>query len=580
MSILNRHISSVSVPKKSWNLSIYVKEFGPGINIDKFAYIDTISNLNEIYDLFSINIICATKTISNLFSDISNLFPDIISAKNNISLQIDSEFSPLCHIKKFIYQQKNIIYLTDRSACLKPQLETDFIYGYIDDTYDELYEIILKKFGLKHLINSNILIVPYNPQTQNQLTDTVNFYNKLTGLDTTLKTNISLSVVNYQYGSTIRDLTIEKQFIRNIDELIYNKNIREKYFPQNQIDLSEFNYHNYSNYLFYPMMDLDYNYVPEKPKKTENPTNLATINTNRFTSPTVSFSKLFHRYDDPTQGIYIRKPDKKYSIPKIVHHIWADTESSINYINLWKKQIKDPWIYMVWDSDKIESFMNKSNWKIIYDHVDSPTKKLVVSLAIMETHGGIIIDTYCIPVKNLDDLLCGNKFFISFKDPTNLQLSYRFMGSLPSVISTNDKNRIDPNIGKKPTEGINNFFRQVNYGSQYLSTIPELFDKLRSLLYVSNEQFEIKNLDTYLLNNSDVFVYPSYLFHPNRTNLPKQLTTHTVAILLYKPIVNQIKTKTKVTRNYIATKEAIIDRLSENPRDRLRNIKPSLTVPS
>ncbi|AEJ34500.1 hypothetical protein MIMI_L263a [Acanthamoeba polyphaga mimivirus] len=98
-------------------------------------------------------------------------------------------------------------------------------------------------------------------------------------------------------------------------------------------------------------------------------------------------------------------------------------------------------------------------------------------LSILEKYGGITINAYNIPLKSLDSLTIGNKFFVSFlAEDTGTSLSYRIIGSLPGGLG---KNMIDPNISRKPYEGINNFFRSVNYNKTNDFVIPEIFDKLK-----------------------------------------------------------------------------------------------------
>ncbi len=63
------------------------------------------------------------------------------------------------------------------------------------------------------------------------------------------------------------------------------------------------------------------------------------------------------------------------------------------------------------------------------------------------------------------------------------------------------------------------------------------------------------------------------IFNPNINIYPKRLLNDAIVINLWKLHYEQPHIKTQVKRSYVMTPEAIINKLKENPRDRLKNIK-------
>ncbi len=165
-----------------------------------------------------------------------------------------------------------------------------------------------------------------------------------------------------------------------------------------------------------------------------------------------------------SQGSFISKPLTKHYIPKIINHIWTDDKISniqIDYYSyLWKKILKKPWVYKIWYKEDIAKYLAETKWNNLYQKSSPITKDIIVSLAILEKYGGIIINSYTIPLKIIPDDMLPNKFFLGFDSDFNnndeLKLSYRVMASIPGQL--NEKNKIiDPYAARRPFDGINNF---------------------------------------------------------------------------------------------------------------------------
>uniref|UniRef100_A0A6G6AC41 Putative glycosyl transferase n=1 Tax=Borely moumouvirus TaxID=2712067 RepID=A0A6G6AC41_9VIRU len=329
------------------------------------------------------------------------------------------------------------------------------------------------------------------------------------------------------------------------------------------------NFYNYYNdkYIFYPYFDFNL-----ESKKIDVVNNFDIYNTNGFGNIEQNinpFNYVYKRFNNLLQGSFLKRKENTYEIPKIIHHIWIDNDLVSNYTNLWKKILKEPWEYKIWDTNNINNFMENNRWKELYDKTSGKFKYLILSLSILEKYGGIVINSFCVPLKIIPDELLSNKFFMSFDDEkkgTNISLN--IIGSICGPLD--DKNNFkDPYVARKPFDGINNFFRSKKENTIDIF-FQDLFIKINKINTTNSNFFD--EVQTIFTNNSDIFIYPSYFFNLNSSIYPKKLTNQTIFITLQKIEPVNTRIKTDVTRNYTITHQGIINRLKENPKDRLKNI--------
>lgn len=563
-----------------WVLIIYVKSVSHETNIDKFFYEHTIDSLDSVINISSIFLYTLNDQLSKILVDIKP------KCQIPINLCVDPDNDILNTIKLHLDNNLSIIYFTNNTgfSVQKKQCSSlDCLSAHTTCIYDDLYSKVLNKFGLSKLITFDTLIVPNNNDSRIFIDNCIYFCRKLIGTDNEFKINLSLTITDSRMGYIVKDLEIGFEFPNNN----FVRNIVDKSFYQyltEQFCLVKNNFKKYElpwkddNFIYYPYLDM--NVFP----CDESAQNIlyTSCNTNGFITNEINpFGKLFARFDNPYEGVYLKKPQNNIQIPKHLHHIWIDEEPSINYINLWKTILVEPWKYTIWDNNSVLNLIKDTHWDQMYSCAkQSRQKQLIAMLSILEKYGGIAINAYNIPLKSLDSLTIGNKFFASFlAENTGTSLSYHIVGSLPGGLG---KNMIDPNISRKPYKKINNFFRSVNYNKTNDFVIPEIFDKLKSLLHVSvlnsnntDNNFS-REVDYFLLSLSgqNVFIYPSYYFNASISTLPKRLSNKIIMINLQKyPNKKPIRIKTEVHRPYIVTKEAIADQLNENPKDKLKNIK-------
>jgi mannosyltransferase OCH1-like enzyme len=105
--------------------------------------------------------------------------------------------------------------------------------------------------------------------------------------------------------------------------------------------------------------------------------------------------------------------NKQQKIPKVIHQIWLDSDSSIQQarMNTWKVDyIKEhpDYIYIFWNKNKIDKLDWLPRLRHIYDVEKDPRGKSdIVKLLILHQMGGIVIDpnTVWVNKSNLDDLI-------------------------------------------------------------------------------------------------------------------------------------------------------------------------------
>ncbi|BCS83017.1 putative glycosyltransferase [Cotonvirus japonicus] len=570
---------------REWILFIYVNSIGNDINIEKFYYKKMIEDLKRKLNIKTINIYACNKILAKILSDII-ITPILIIPQNELEI--------LIIFKNFIDQKNNILFFCNKTGYFDNNINNDNefnsnnIYGIYKKNNDDIYTKILKNFNIDNVISTDILIIPFSEINNLYINNSLEFYDKINSDNKIFKTEISLTITNQKMNFLVNNIN-NNNFIKNFNDVRFTKNLKEQYIISNNnydVNVPEL-FPNTNEYIFYPYFDstscINNNIQYKNQNNQSNQINqnntrgiITAYNSNGFLSADKQiFKHVFKRFDNYYHGLYVKNFNDKNIIPKIIHHLWLDNEPSQNYVKLWKSYLKCPWKYMIWQKSDVDNIFEKNDWKIIYDHVsDKNLKQLVISLAILEIYGGLIIDSFCIPKKSIDMLL-KNKFFMSYSNEhCSTLLSYKILGSLPGYLKINGKNFTDPNIGRKPFIGVNNFFKLSNHEiNEYDDIIiPEFFSDMKNILLKTNDQSKLKNLDSYFLEHDYVFVYPSYLFNSNVSIYPSVITDMCLLLILTQSKEIKIKNKTKLNRSYIVTQESIINKLNENPRDKIKNI--------
>lgn len=513
-------------------------------------------------------------------------------------------------IKKFMDNKHNIIFFEYNNGytgnsnpnILSEINNNEYIYANFCelDHAENIYDPIIEKFKLKRLVISNTLIIPFCLENQNYINYTYKIAVDIQTKNDDFATNVALTVSNIKFKNFIKNIKntiyLDKFVTNDKNDAIMTCTIKEL-FAQNNNPTREFiPPYNNKKYIFYPYIDIDTEMVPEmiNDMSFENGShtpNTVVFNTNGFSTkiyPNKSlYEQMFKRFDDKTKGIFVKKQKEKIIIPQILHHIWLYDEPNINYINAWSRILKYPWKYIIWTEDNLMTHViNNTNWLALYQNEKSEKAKLlIVYMAVLERYGGFVINSFTLPLKLIPDDLLTGKFMLSFFDEKNsgTMLSYRIIASVPGKEKETSIPVIDYDAARRPFEGKNNFFRNVralnkknqNSSEQVeknnLVIFPEMFKKMYNILSLDDEnKFNI--IENMIISDPDVVIYPSYYFNPNCYTFPKKMLDLAICVNLYKPITKEKHNKTDIRREYIITPQAIIARLNENPRDRLKNI--------
>ncbi|MEM3062203.1 MAG: hypothetical protein QW303_01465 [Nitrososphaerota archaeon] len=406
-----------------------------------------------------------------------------------------------------------------------------------------------EQFGFNKIILGNILIVPHSTINKNYFDTAIKIASELNISNLPLALRIPLSIANAKFGQIVRDIdniglndSLIYQYGKHMENLLRElekKSLRIEHLSEgitNQFSLSTNAFitqisYDHHDYYYYPYLDID------APKDVASDSS-SMFNTNGFSPILNNFEEnykllLFKRFSLGTSGLFVKKKWGDTTIPKLLHHIWITDEPNKNYTNAWGRILRHPWEYKIWKEGDILS--SSSRWEKIYRREkDQTIKMLIASMFILEKHGGIVVDSFVVPVRMIPDELLKNKFCVSFLDELSegTKICYRVMASLPN----------------SPV---------INRVYQILGT-----DTLTSK--------KLEDLDNLMLSEKDVFILPSYYFNPKLSSVPKKLLDKTVSISLWKTDgVKRIKLGENVCRNYNINEKAILIKLRENPRDRL-----------
>ena len=526
MSIANRHpnINDVLNPPKTicsqkWTLIYFIplnqylqKEY----DIWKFFLKYSIETINHNFNIENTYIYTYPENdiIDNLNAEIVYLHPGFKSSRLSI-------------IDKLMLVHKNVIFL---------QLKAGYIHldanNQINDICSKLsrindlkytYQAICQKFNIEEIVDSSILIIPHSDRIQRYINTSFNVSNQLEIEDEEMVTNISLTIVNMKFENLVRKVDTLKNFIcYEPKQKCYCNLIRELYYKK-------INYHiDHGNYIYYPYLDIDSDPIAHI---TDMPN---ICNTNGFWYVCdKNWTKLvFKRFDDINSGIYVKKDLAPAIIPKILHCILIDENDNVD---LWGRILRDPWKYQKWRINDLEHLDHK--WRTLYYHEKDPlVQQLIFKFAILAKHGGIVINSDIIPLRVFPDQILMNEVFAGFVDESlGPIVSHRVIG-MPNV-----------EFGLKQQLVIENMY--------YILSNKEV-DRFEQLNHFMISHFSI---------------YPSYYFNQNMSTskILWSLSISKCKIKNEPPMVTQ--SRTPVKRIYIVTPRAMISKLNEDPKDRIKN---------
>src|SRR3984885_11294130 len=369
------------------------------------------------------------------------------------------------------------------------ELKIDKIFIYSDHNLSELVceNNLIKIFPTidKRLtmINTNLMIFPFSLENEKIIEQVVDFSTKLNEneYDDRTITSISLSEIllknDFQFESICDNIYL-KSFINYSDDDIHQiqTNVHELISLKKNIDWKslikqrQLNPHLFNDRLIFSKIILH--------EKNGSLINYA--NSRYLYYPTLDM-----QFDNPKHIEHVTF----YKIPKFFHHIWIDTNPVDSYIKAWKYVLKSPWEYKIWNVEDIINEAN-DNWKSLFKN--KTDKLFIASMIILMKYGGVIVDSFSLPQKIIPDEILSHEMIIGFLDEYQygLKLSYRFIASI----------KMD----------------DIFYNNIY------------SIL--SNNE----SIDTYLLSNKCVTVYPSYYFNPKLSGLPSDFIKFSVCIHLWK----------------------------------------------
>ncbi|AZL89486.1 glycosyltransferase [Megavirus baoshan] len=597
MSICNKYVINKIKPDNNWCL-IYILDTKQIINLDaeKILYTQTIHNIKNEINPKMIYIYVADESqkniIQNMFENVQDnlilnigVYDDIIQLisnhgnDNNNYIIFTNNTGYINHSNNNKLVNYDLLYhIIKCQSSISTIISTDSNNNYNNDNcnsdnYNDNIAEILNQYEINYIIIPKIIVIPNHENNKIFINTWKNYFNKINHQNFDFKLKLSITLTNHKLNNPIKSLDhlIKSNklitSLNNINIKLIYESVKSKNLTNNEFEFINSN----NEYIYYPY--IDFNISHHKYNKNNY---FHIFNTNGYYSNKFDhnpFKDAFKRFEKVSQGSFILKPQTNHYIPKIINHIWTDDKISNTekdyYSYLWKKNLKKPWIYKIWHKEDIDKYLSETKWNNLYQKAPSIIKDIIVSLAILEKYGGVIINSYTIPLKNIPDDMLLNKFFLGldndFNDNNELKLSYRIMASIPGQL--NDKNKIiDPYAARRPFDGINNFFRSVKKKES---------DTFFQDIFVDLNKIELSNdsIDKIFLKNDDVFIYPNYYFNPNINIYPKRLLNDAIIINLWKLHYQEPRVKTQIKRSYIVTTEAIINKLKENPRDRLKNIK-------
>lgn len=445
-------------------------------------------------------------------------------------------------------------------------------------------------------INSNILIMKYNQSNLAYVNRSIENYNSYYNLqpDDELAANLALTVSAIELDKNVNTIS-SKQFINLNEDKNYNHYNEQCLLVQSQMSTRSIILPS-QDYIYYPFYDFD-----GARTIADNTNTVAIVNSGGFTFGSkldCAYSKFYRRFDNKNEGLYVLKDGKRAGIPTIIHHIWSCSQNEMPHpecVNKWKKLLRNPWTYQLWDEDAFEENIDDPFWRSLYSLAnDHYIKMLIVKFAILEKYGGIVVE-FCIdPIKLFPRYVLNGNFMIAFAghaSPSSAVLSYRVMGSLPGLIVGDQI--IDPMIARIPFEGQNNFFKKIILQNKIAAARTEiqsesenagvdvaLFLAIRSILCSISScttSTILNNLDDLLLNYPSATILPEYFFNPALRLAPRKFLSEAICVPALQELgvdmINEIVEEAEVEAELEA--ELMLDNCDEVSQ---RSINASLTL--
>lgn len=511
---------------------------------------------------------------------------------------------------QFMAKQKNIILISNTNGFyydadlsvlnIFDHIFSDFVP--IDQISESIgaYNGIADKFCLDKIATTNVMVVTFDKQNAQLINNSLNMANQLMYTDMDLMTNISLTVNNCRNVSSakkIKNITTLSIYPFYLDT-DHNIHLLVEHFMAKKCSINLHNTISFNDpdYIFYPCVDINYSLYLDgiKLSKADSNTNGCSVtNTNGYSVTNTNecsvtntngnsayilpdqsvYNLMYNRFDDKNCGIFVRCQYTIPIIPKILHHIWLDIVPVTNYTNAWGRILKEPWEYIIWTESKLKLDVLVGEWLEIYNNSNQSIKLLVIYLAIMEKYGGVVIDSFNIPIKIFPDEFLSNNFVTSFIDEKNQgqKLCYRIMASVPGIVGPIKKMHIHPNASRIPFDGLSNLY--TGNRSDNLETnknnVPQFIHMLRQLLI--STKCDIDMIQQAIISSPIVTIYPSYYFNPSRTTLTKKLIDCAICINLWKIKTSPVYPKTELKRVHKINDNGILANLSIDPKDKLAN---------
>lgn len=569
MSLRNKFLIMNEIVKKYKNdigpwviIYFYKKDENIDIDVNLYFIKNTIHFLANYFSI-SDSLIYTTKSNKEQLDIFNN------NTLNISSIFID-KYTRLKIIKNFMLYNKNIIFIDGSWGITDPDFE-------IELTNNSLYANVLqsnqnnniKAFELEYIIDSSIMIIPFNNIINGLIIDALSMIDKINIDNEKLVSDIALSISFKSYKNILSIASLNNLFVSIKDIIIINQ-IRERYYIsdiKNDDNIFEFLYDD-PRYIYYPYLDMN---SPKKKiiDKINNNYIPKYYNTNNFELllDDYSFIDIYKRFTENTSGLFLEKKlNKNILIPKILHHVWLDRSPDNKYTTIWKQFMVYPWVYKIWSINDINNFIADSKWNVLYENErEINIKLLIIYFAILEKYGGIVISSFILPRKIFPDFFLYNKIFISYIDEANngTTLSFRIIGGVPGSLQISENvNSINPNIRR------NKLFQENNSINQNI--FPEIYNELfkRLLPNISNK---ILSIEDFLKNLEGIFIYPSYYFNITNSFFYK-LDNMGLLIIINQELHSENISKIIPTKSYQITQKSIEARLKENPKNRIANM--------
>lgn len=475
---------------------------------------------------------------SNYFCEINNLLGISRAHTNNIFANIyDKELTPIL----FTNMINEVSSLDSNNSTTKHIIN--------------LYTNVSKKLSLDKFIFSDAMIIPHSKENYQFIDDAIQISKNIKTNDEDFLMNISLTLCN-KLNNKICDIdTFIMEWNRSLPNNIFDSSKIEyiKSIHPNSMEKTKF-VNIPKNYIYYPYLNV--NAIPSHTTNKEHPLIFDTEGHN-YENLSNPYPYMFKKYSNNYSGIFIKRPGTQVIVPKIIHHLWLEISPIKKYIDTWKKILNNAWEYNIWDNSRVENMMLNNRWNHFYKkETDPDIKKFIISIAILEKYGGVIVDAYTIPIKNIPDDILKKEFVASYKNEKycGVRISYNIIASVakpPECLLEEEY------YSKKLCYAKNDSYKTCIHDQIYnlFCTRVNFFIALDSLIRLSN-----------------TIIFPSYYFNSDVCILPIKTHNETIFANIRDTINKEIYDNVEMTRPVIFDPNNIIASLKENPKNSIKNL--------